>query len=56
MNIYFKLKKDFGSYKKGEVFDCYGGLVHGISDDKAGTAYFDNKSMFKMVKNQKPTP
>ena len=55
MNIYFKLKVDFGVYKKGEVFDCFEGMVHGISDNKEGTIYFDNKEKFKMVKNQKPT-
>lgn len=55
MNIYFKLKVDHGVYKKGEVFDCFGGMVHGICDNKEGTIRFNNRDKFKMVKNQKPT-
>lgn len=53
--INFKLKKPFGEYKKGEVFSHFKGTVHGISDAKEGTAYFENRKLFKMVKNQPPT-
>lgn len=53
--INFKLKKPFGEYKQGEVFSHFNGTVHGIEDKNEGTAYFANKQMFKMVKNQKPT-
>ena len=55
INIYFKLLIDFGDYKKGEVFSCFDGSIHGIEDKSLGTIYFTDKTKFKMVKNQKPT-
>lgn len=38
----FKLKKDYGSFKKGHVFNSYGGLVSGVQDIK-----FTDKEWFE---------
>ena len=32
-DIWFKLKKDFGKYKKNKKFDCFDGLVRGLTID-----------------------
>lgn len=46
----FKLIKPFGDYKKGKVFDSFGGLVMGIYCDKTKQKVnFDNKEYFKLV-------
>lgn len=47
----FILLKDFHQYKKGEVFDCYGGLVRGIGSGKE-SINFDDKEWFKYKKNE----
>ncbi len=41
----FKLLKPLGKFKKGHIFDSFGGLVSGIEDIK-----FNNKEYFKLVK------
>lgn len=46
-NYYFVLLKDFGEYKKGKMFNCYDGLVSGISSI-AGTKSFKDKEYFKL--------
>lgn len=46
----FRLIQDFGSYKKGQVFNCFGGLVHGIEcEDTNQTMRFDDKEYFEIV-------
>lgn len=46
----FKLLKNFGDYKKGKIFECFGGLVMGICDEKTNQKInFDNKDYFKLV-------
>jgi hypothetical protein len=46
----FRLIKDFGSYKKGQVFNNYGGVVHGIEcEDTNQTMRFDDKEYFEIV-------
>jgi len=46
--IIFVLQKDFGSYKKGEKFDCFGGLVSGITTEDDETINFSDKEWFKI--------
>ena len=45
----FKLKKSFGKYKAGKVFDSFGGLVLGIWDQNLGSIKFDNTEYFTFV-------
>jgi hypothetical protein len=46
----FKLLKPFGYYKKGKIFESFGGLVRGITCDKTNQKInFDNKEYFKLV-------
>lgn len=44
----FVLKKDFGKHKQGDVFDCFSGLISGISD-KDGSIEFSDKAWFEYV-------
>lgn len=49
---FFKLKKDVGGLKKGKKFDCFGGLVKGITvevDGQTKTIDFDDKEHFEMI-------
>lgn len=48
MEIKFKLLKPIGIYKKGKVFDCFGGLVSGV-----GGIDFTNTEYFKPIKAKK---
>jgi hypothetical protein len=49
----FKLIKPFGKYKKGKVFESFGGLVCGISCDLTNKKInFDNKSFFKLIQKK----
>lgn len=46
----FKLIKPFGDYKKGKIFDSFGGLVTGICCEKINQKInFDNNEYFKIV-------
>lgn len=46
----FKLIKPFGDYKKGRIFDSFGGLVRGIICDNTNQKVnFDNKEYFRLV-------
>ena len=46
----FKLLKPFGKYKKGKIFDSFGGLVKGVSCDNTNQKInFDNKEFFKLI-------
>ena len=46
----FKLLKPFSDYKKGRIFDSFGGLVRGITCDKTNKKVnFDNKEYFKLI-------
>jgi len=48
MKTKFKLLKSIGNYKKGEVFDCFNGIVRGIYCDKTNKCYnFDDKKYFE---------
>ena len=53
-DIYFKLLKPIGIYKIGHKFECFGGLVSGVSGitfcikDESGN-YIVNKEYFKMI-------
>ena len=47
----FKLLKKVGKYKKGKIFESYGGLVRGIiTPETEEPINFDNKEFFKLVK------
>lgn len=49
----FKLIKEFGSHKKGKIFESFGGLVRGITCTKTNhKVNFDNKEYFKLVRNK----
>lgn len=46
----FKLIKPFGDYKKGKIFDSFGGLIIGIGCNKTNQKInFDNKEYFMLV-------
>ena len=46
----FKLLKSFGKYKKGKIFDSFGGLVKGVSCNETNQKInFDNKEFFKLI-------
>jgi len=50
MNDKFKLIKPFGSYKKGRIFESFGGIVRGICCDQTNEKInFDNKEYFELV-------
>jgi hypothetical protein len=44
---YFVLLKDFGGHKKGKMFDCFDGLVSGLSTP-AGSKSFKDREYFKL--------
>jgi hypothetical protein len=47
----FKLLKPFGKHKKGKIFESFGGLVCGITDNKTNqTIRFDDKNYFTLIK------
>lgn len=46
----FELLQPFGSYKPGDTFDPYGGLVCGISNADGDNIRFDDKAYFKVYK------
>lgn len=46
----FKLKKPFGKYKKGQVFESFDGLVRGLYDEENNQEInFDNIEYFQLV-------
>lgn len=44
----FELKVNVGDYKKGRIFDSFGGLVRGMILGKK-LYKFDNKKYFKFI-------
>lgn len=46
--IKFKLLKDFDVWKKGEVFDCFDGIICGVSGENESIR-FDNNEWFKPI-------
>ncbi len=46
----FRLKKDIGKIKAGEILDCFGGIVSGVvNDDSDEKIDFTNKDYFELV-------
>lgn len=46
----FRLKKDWHKYKKGKIFDSYGGLVSGIAANDSGDGlHFNNSEYFELI-------
>lgn len=49
----FKLKKPFGKFKKGKLFDCMGGLLSGITCDKTrASKSFEDTEWFSLVEEK----
>ena len=45
----FKLLKTFNEYKKGEIFDSFGGLVYGLSSKESVKINFKDTEYFLLV-------